>query len=123
MKFAVLEEFEYLFAFVAHKCTGGGSSIGTARLTVAREELTESATQPLNVSNLTMTRAIFRSGARLASKVARPGRLQEGLDVSSLDTTKQQVQVTLASDRQQQLQTIGHWVAIFQFGDDDLCVC
>lgn len=90
---------------------------------MTHEELPEEPPEPLNVSNLSLTRALFRSGARLAAKVARAGRLQEGLDICCLDTTKQQVQVTLASDRQQHLQTFGHWVAIFEFGDNDLCVC
>merc|ERR1712241_737522 len=46
---------------------------------------------------------------------------EEGLDVASLDIARHHVQVVLASDRT--FQSMGHWVAIFCFGDADLCIC
>eukprot|EP00928_Gymnodinium_smaydae_P079593 TRINITY_DN63489_c0_g1_i1.p1 TRINITY_DN63489_c0_g1~~TRINITY_DN63489_c0_g1_i1.p1 ORF type:complete len:468 (-),score=101.22 TRINITY_DN63489_c0_g1_i1:339-1742(-) len=125
LKFAVMNDFEYLCVLVAHHCTGGGSASGVARLALSRvDELPvhERFCEPLDRGSLTLTRAVFRSGASLASKALRPGRLAMDADAASaLDATVREARVFLASDRQ--LQMVGHWVAIFQFGPEDLCVC
>jgi len=54
-------------------------------------------------------------------QATRPERVDQNLDVANIDNTMRRAKVILTTNRR--MGTIGHWLAIFQFSETELCIC